>query len=209
MPRHLSVATVIEKQKIASKIAFVPLLEIDVVEPKTLTFIETLRFARNSEDLVWQGNSYIAGTFDFTSSAESGSQPTLQVSVNDFSRAIQARMQAYGGGINFTVRVIIVNTGNLDQPAEVLETFTVTGANAKQFMVNFTLGAENPLTMRFPRRRQFRDRCLWRYKGVECGYAGDLPTCDFTLLGGNGCNVHANTARFGGFIGIGVNSQGL
>lgn len=209
MPRHLSVATVIEKQKIASSVAFVPLLEIDVVDPKTRAFIETLRFARNSEDLNWQGNNYIAGSFDFTTSQEAGAQPSLQVSIVDYTKAVQSRMQAYGGGINFTVRVIIVNTGNMAQPPEVLETFTVVGASAKDFNANFTLGAENPLTMRFPRRRQFRDRCLWRYKGVECGYGGALPTCDFTLLGPNGCSAHSNIPRFGGFIGIGVNSQGV
>lgn len=45
--------------------------------------------------------------------------------------------------------------------------------------------------------------CTWRYKDPDtCTYAGGLATCDFTLDGPNGCQVHHGTdlakARFGG-----------
>jgi hypothetical protein len=48
-----------------------------------------------------------------------------------------------------------------------------------------------------------KQNCVWQYKdGINCDYAGGLPTCDFTLDGANGCIAHFGTdmakARFGG-----------
>ena len=83
----------------------------------------------------------------------------------------------------------------------------VTGASAKNYDATFTLGAENPVTFRFPRRRQRRDVCQWRYKSAYCGYTGALPTCDFTMNGSNGCIAHANGPRFGAYPGIGINQN--
>jgi hypothetical protein len=45
--------------------------------------------------------------------------------------------------------------------------------------------------------------CVWKYKdGINCDYAGALPTCDFSYDGVNGCVAHFGTemakARFGG-----------
>lgn len=199
---HLSVATVIEKNKIASDVAFVPCVEIDVRDPVTGNVVETLRLVRNSEDLEYNGHTYAASAFDFNIVEESGAQPDIQVVFKDYSRAVQARMQAYGGGVGFTVRLMVVNAGNLSQPPEGMETFEVVGATAKNYIVTFRLGAENPLTKRFPRRTQTRDRCRWVYKGPECGYTGSLGSCDYSLQGPNGCAAHNNTERFGGFPGI-------
>lgn len=208
MPKNLSVASVIEKNRVASNVAWLPLLEIDVVDPATNLFVETLYFARNPEDITFQSHTYTKGAFDFNLTMAASQQPTVSVTAHDLTRAIQARMQQYGGGIGFTVRILVVNTANLAQPAEVQETFTVVGSSAKGYDVTFQLGAENPLTLRCPRRRQFRDQCQWRYKGPECGYVGNLPTCDFTLLGINGCAAHNIQQRFGGFPGIGISITG-
>lgn len=48
-------------------------------------------------------------------------------------------------------------------------------------------------------------KCTKLYKGTEpggCGYVGDLPSCDFTLDGANGCRVHFSDEeakiRYGG-----------
>lgn len=40
--------------------------------------------------------------------------------------------------------------------------------------------------------------CELAYKGPECGYTGGLPTCDKTLRGANGCQIHGNSHRFPG-----------
>lgn len=41
--------------------------------------------------------------------------------------------------------------------------------------------------------------CTWVYKDPRtCGYSGGLTSCDHTLKGVNGCDVHANSHRYGG-----------
>jgi phage-related protein len=203
---HLSVATVIEKNKIASAVAFVPLLQIKVVHPTTLELVETIYYANNPEAITYQGNTYLAAAFQFQKRTTSGTLGEMSLTVKDYTQAIQERMEAYGGGVGFEVTVLMINTGNLNQAPEIAETFKITSASAKGYDVSWTLGAENPLTVRFPRRMQNRDRCPWIYKGAECKYAGTLPTCDYSLQGTNGCATHNNTLNFGAFPGI-RNSQ--
>lgn len=204
MSKSLSIANVIEKNRIASATPFLILIDVGVIDPNTGTLIETLRLVRNNEDIVFQGNTYTAANFDLELKAESGAQHNLTLSVRDLTLTVQARMQAYGGGIGFTVTLMVVNAGNLAQPAEIVEYFEIIGASAdaSTYTASFTLGTENSVMQSFPRRKQTVDFCQWRYKGAECGYSGFMPTCDLSLQGPNGCAVHGNTVRFGGFPGL-------
>ncbi|CCG43298.1 hypothetical protein [Magnetospirillum molischianum] len=206
MARHLSVGTVIEKNRIASNVAFVILIEVEVKDSFG-NLVEILRMARNNEPIIFQDNEYVAANFELSLKEQAGSIPEIQVVAQDHTLAIQQRMQEYGGGVGFGIRMIVVNTGNLSQPPEIVETFKVIRASARGYVVTFGLGAENPLSMRFPRRRQMRDRCSWRFGSAECGYVGDLRSCDLSLQGPNGCAAHGNTRRFGGFPGLSVGKR--
>lgn len=206
MSRSLSVATVIEKNRLSSDVAFVVLADIEFVDPATGVVAETAHFARNSEDVVFNGITYVAGHFDIEFRQEQGTQPTVNIVVRDLSRGLQAKMQQYGGGVGFNVTIIVANTAQLDKPAEVVENFQVTGASANNYIVTFQLGVENAVMQTFPRRRQTKDFCQWRYKDPDtCGYSGGLTTCDLTLQGPNGCAAHSNTPNFGAFPGINSN----
>lgn len=200
--RPWSVATIIEKNKIHSTEALIALLEVDIKNPVTGAYIETMRIANSEDDFWYQEKLYIAGGFDLDITKDAGEVVSVSLMVVDVTRALQGRMQEYGGGVGFVVRLIIVNTGALHLPPEGVEEFEIVAARSQNFQAIFTIGAENPLTLRFPRRRQFKDRCQWRYRGPECGYIGPLPTCDFSLQGPNGCAIHGNAFRFGGFPGI-------
>ena len=203
MGQHLSIATVIEKNSIASNTPFLVALDINVTDPATGASVEILRVVRNTEPIPFMGNSYEPANFDIETKQESGTQPTVTLTIRDYTKAIQGRMQAYGGGVGFKVTVMVLNAGALDLPPEVVEYFDVVGASAANYACSFTLGAENALMRVFPRRRQIRDFCSFQYKDPDtCGYAGSLSTCDLTLRGANGCNAHGNQARFGGFPGI-------
>ncbi len=204
MSRHLSVATVIDKNRLKSEAAYIVLLQIHVINPINLNLEEILYVCANDENLTYQEQLYTATNFTFSMKVERGSMPEMTLEYRDFSRDLQARMQAYGGGVGFKVVLICVNTSNLEQPPEMEEVFTVLDASAKNYLVSFTLGAANPLSRRFPFGVQYRDRCSWTYRGNECGYAGSLATCDYTLQGPNGCAAHGNTEKFGGFPGIKV-----
>lgn len=48
-----------------------------------------------------------------------------------------------------------------------------------------------------------RKSCVWQYKdGINCTYSGDIPTCDLSFEGANGCVAHFGMdmakARYGG-----------
>lgn len=202
----LSLATAIEKNKVASDIPFLVLLDISVINPANGGLVETLRLVNNTEDVTWNGNVYTACPFDIELKEENGSVPEVTLSVKDYTKTVMQRMEDYGGGIGFGVVVSVVrgdkNTMATDKP-EIQQFFQVTVASAQEYTAQFTLGAENPLFKLFPRRLQAKNFCAWRYKDpTTCTYAGALPSCDLTLNGTNGCKAHGNELNFGGFPGI-------
>jgi len=202
MAKSLSVASVIEKNRLSSDTPWLILLDIDVVNPDSGAVVETIRFARNSEEVVFNGNTYSPASFDIELREESGNHHSIRLSIKDYTRLVQQRMQDYRGGVGFGVAVTVINGAALDQPPEVQEFFEVISAESGNYTCTFNLGTENVVTKAFPRRRQTRDYCQWRYKSEECGYGGGLVSCDMSRTGPNGCEAHGNVVRFGGFPGI-------
>lgn len=197
----LSIATVREKNRIDSDVPFLPCLEVDV-KTSSGEFVETLYLVNNPENITFNGNEYVAFPFELDLSNEAGQEPSVTVTIEDISGAIKQRMNEYGGGVGFEVRIMVINAGNLSGKPEVVETFSVKDASVTDFSVKWTLGTEMHLLMNFPRRRQLRDRCPWAYKSIECQYTGSMPSCDFSLQGPNGCAAHNNTINFGGYPAI-------
>ena len=201
MARHLTVATAIDKSRVHSENSYIVLMEIKILDGD-LNVVETLRFCQNTENLTFEGNLFIASSFSIDASQEVNQEPRISVQAQDQKKMLWSKLDAYDGGGDFPVRVVIVNTENIDAPAEIDEEFTIQHASCANFVVSIELGAENPLMLRFPRRRQHRNRCPWRYKGVQCKYSGAMTECDFTYDGANGCIAHGNELNFGGFTGI-------
>lgn len=202
MSKSLSVASVIEKNRLSSDVPWLVCLDIDVIDPETAENVQTLHFVLNNEAITWNGHLYGPAVFDVSLKEESGALTEIQLTFVDYSRAVQQYMQRYRGGVGFTVALSVVNAGNLAQGPEVQEFFEVIAAESKNYECIFTLGAENMLTKTFPRRRQTRDYCQFRYKSEACGYTGPLPSCDLSLRGANGCQAHGNVIRFGAYPGI-------
>jgi hypothetical protein len=202
MSKSLSVASVIEKNRLSSATPFLICLDIDVIDPNLGTVVQTGHYVRNTESVVFNGFTYDPTNFDIDLKEESGVLNTITLSIKDYARVIQQLMQQYGGGVGFGVTISIVNAAALTQPPEVQEFFQIVAASSSDYVVSFTLGAENTVTKTFPRRRQTRDYCQWRYKGTECGYTGTLPNCDLSLKGANGCEKHLNVIHFGAFPGL-------
>jgi hypothetical protein len=184
------VATVIEKNKLSSDVAFVILLDIRIVDPNTRAVVETLYIARNNENVVFQGRPYQAGNFSIQIDQKNNEAPSVSITAHDQTRHIESRMEASAGGVFSEVVMTVVNTARLDKPPEWQEAFQIVDSNVKNFVVSFRLGAENMLNIRFPKHMQFQDRCAWRYKGYGCGYVGAMPTCSYTKDGANGCKAH-------------------
>lgn len=198
MSRHLTVASAIDKNKIASANAWLILVTIAVRDADGLD-LEYIRLCKNNENVTYKGNVYTAAEFsiDFTQTANE--EPTMKFDAQDPTGVIRDKMEEFEGGVGFGVTMTIVNTGNMSADPEIEEEFDVMTASAPGINVSWTLGTENPLRYQFPYRRQYRDRCPWVFKGAKCAYAGAATSCDFTLNGTNGCRVKNNVRRFGGF----------
>lgn len=202
MPDIISLATAIDKSNVSSGTAYVALMEVVIRDPATGNVTDTIRLCNNNEDITYAGNVYTATIFDLTFSVENGEVGSASVSMNDYNGVIRQSEEDIGGVIGFSVRIMIINSDNLSDPPDMDIDYKVVSSQSKDWKVSWSLGSESALSLPFPKRKQYRDRCRFRYKGPECGYTGGLATCDLSLDGPNGCAAHANTIHFGGFVGI-------
>lgn len=202
MPAHLSVATIIEKNKLSSDVAFIILMDVLIVDPESRQVIETLRIARNNENIIFEGEVYQAGNFDITVEQRKNEDSTVSIVARDPTGFISSKMELVAGGVYSEAVISVVNTARLDKPAEVRERFKIISSANKDYIVTFNLGTENLLSMTFPTRRQFQDRCAWKYKGYGCGSNSLTPTCSYTKDGPNGCTSKGNQLNFKGLPGL-------
>ena len=159
LDRDIKLVSVIEKNKIASKVAFLVTLEI---KPKsaldgTVLNDEVLYLVNNTEDIFINGRKYQAFPFSIDQEEVSGAISEIHISVQDITRAVQAKMQAFGGGVGSSVVVSVYNSQYLDGGPELSEEFDITTATADDYNVSFTLGVQNPLSMKFPKRLYLRE----------------------------------------------------
>lgn len=208
MAKSLTLANVIDKNKIASTTAWVFALSIDVTDPTTGLFVETIRVCRNNEALTIDGDLYDAFPFGVGIEESAGELPTVTIALTDVTQQVQALAQKYEGGLGFPVTLMIVPVfdADLDQDLEpdLVEDFVVVTASSDSstYTTTWGLGAENPLSIKIPRRTQSRDRCSFDYKSVECGYGGIEATCSRTINGSNGCKSKSHEKNYGGLPGI-------
>lgn len=205
MPRSITIAQVIDKNKIASDRVWVYALKVYVTDANG-DVLEELNIANNDESLTIAGDTYEPVPFQLEKSETATDLTSLTVAIQDQTRMLQTRLQLYQGAVGFKVDVMIVavdegaTTGSLEP--DLVEQYIIMATQANDYVVTFHLGAENPLRYKVPTRSQWKDRCSFRYKSLECGYAGGLTSCDFTLSGPNGCEAHDNEERFGGYPGL-------
>lgn len=194
----LSSAAIVEKNKLASDGAWLVLLKI------TLPDATIIRLVRNNENIVWDGETWVAFPFEIDDMGEqrAGEIPQVTVRVGNATRAIQAYLEAGSGGIGAQVEISVVHSAHLDlADPEISLTYTCTGCNSDARWVTFSLGAAAPWRKRFPAHRIMKQLCRYkRFKGAMCGYSGVETSCDRTLAR---CKALGNHARFGGFPGVG------
>lgn len=204
MAKHISIATALDKNRLNTDTVYLLLLEIDVRDSTTGAVVETIYIAHNNENYSFGGNTYISVPFDVKLQQDKDKIASATLSIVDYGRIFQAALQTYGSSLDWPARIKIINASNPSATIEIEQNFVLMSAVAKDnnYTIDFTLSAENPLTLQFPYRNQFRNRCDWIYKGNECRYAGAMATCDYTLDGTNGCRAHSNAFNFSGFFGL-------
>lgn len=200
--KHLNLSTVVDKNKIYTDEAFLFLLMIEVKDSSD-TLVDTIYLVKNSENVIFNGNTYTASNFEVHINVEANKEPDVSISAQDQTRTIQNYLDQYDGLVKSVVTLMVVHEGILPSgDPEFEENFLVISSDVSEYVVNLKLGTESAVAQRFPNYRQFRNRCAWKYKGLRCKYAGPLATCDYTRDGANGCIAHDNEANFGGFPGL-------
>jgi phage-related protein len=135
--------------------------------------------------------------------------PTVPLQVSNVSRAIQAYVEQYSGGVGFPVKIVIVNSEHLSEDYDELSyNFSIMESSYDSMWVTFHLGTPSPLRMRFPQDMFIADHCNWRYGTAAAGFVecaisaatlAQYPSCQRTLAA---CRLRQNSARYGGFKGL-------
>jgi len=171
---------------------------------------ERIRLAAHDEDVSYGTNSVGAPLvyspydvrLDPIEQNTDGDLVNLRVTVSNVRRELMALVEAYNALIGQPAFMQLVHLDLLsDADPLVAIDGKVASASATAESIVFEVGLYYPSRGTFPTGRVSRDWCRFRYKGVRCGYTGALPSCDKSLDGANGCEVHGNGPRFGGFPG--------
>jgi len=189
--KNLPANIILSKNQLAAKAAWLIFIEI------TLTDNTVLRFVRNNKNVTYpiiDGHEYLASPFEIepTKQTSKGEIPTVSLKVSNVTRLIQPQMQALQGGVGSTVKLTVVNSELLAENYSELEMFfDILAAYSTAEWIVFTLGAPNPLRLRFPLHRYLALHCRWRFETEECGYARK-SMADIILSGTNPVSVQIN-----------------
>jgi len=202
---NYSIAEIIDKNSINSDVPWLVALKVEIVDPNNKQYVDTIRIVNNGEDIMIEGENYIAASFEVSITEKSEELPVFSITVADITQTVQRYLEVYQGLSRSRVEILIFPafSKTIERVSDrfKLEILSSTSDTAN-YKVTWQLGAENPLNILIPARIQSRQRCQWIYKGNECAYSGSLPSCDLSLEGTNGCVAHSNQIRFGGFVGI-------
>ena len=135
----LSLSTIakMEKNKLEQDSCWLVLLEIAISDT------ESIRLVRNTEDINWNGYTWIAFPFDLDVISDSGDGEiqSVTVKVSNVTRAVQKYLEDTKGGVGAEVTVMVINSKRLD----LVDSFTIntstnyikldSAANAHSFSV--------------------------------------------------------------------------
>lgn len=199
--RTLPADLIIHKNLLSSTDPWKVLLDISVPDGSTL------RLVNDIDNVTYDGNLYTALPFEFDQlkHISKGKLSEISLKVANPLRSVQAELEAYSGLVGETVTMYIVNKAHLAVDyTELTFTFEIINSSANAMWVTFTLGAANPMGMRFPLYRYIADYCRYacKYKGVECKSTSSDTSCNGNLLACQNHTSEDNSYNFGGFIGL-------
>ena len=167
----------------------------------------TLKIARNTENTDYGGRSFDKFNLQIGEQTFSGDGSIPQVTLRTFqdaSKEIEKIIDTTEGALGGTIKLIRVNEKWLTSPVNALEAdYDLLASQSDSEWCTFTLGIPNPLTQRFPLEDFSSSICPWAtptlFKGPECQYDGDDPTCTGNY---EDCYTKGNAARWGGELGL-------
>jgi lambda family phage minor tail protein L len=171
---------------------------------------DTIRIARNVDDVTWRGLTWTAFPFELNEIGEEakGEVPQVEMRIGNVSRIMEAFLQDFDlylkthGYSPIVVNIYVVNSKNLaSSTPEVEHIYELIQPKTNSSWATFVLGASNPFNQRYPQARILKNHCRFLFKSDLCGYNGVETTCDKTLTR---CRDLDNSVNFGGFPGVGA-----
>lgn len=188
-----SAAATLEKNKLATDAPFLIL-----VDAYHKSIGESIRLVRNTEDIVWNGNTWTAFPLSLGSyNADGKTIPALSLNISNCGGMVQTYIQKYQGLTDAEVKIMVVHAAHLDNTKPECELdFIITKTQYDEQWISFTLGPSSEMVYRFPIHRFMNDFCPFTFKDIRCGYAGSETSCYNNLTS---CKI---PKRFGGEPGI-------
>ena len=166
----------------------------------------TERYTDDVADVTYNGDEFLkmamqVGQQEFNSE---GKIPRIMLRVSNVKATLERLMDASGGFVDGTVKLIRVNDKYLDSQISALEAdYDVLGAQSDEEWTTFMLGIPNLLNKRYPPDEYSSvmgpEQTPSRFKGPRCKYAGADTTCTGTL---SDCRDKGNEANWCGEIGL-------
>lgn len=215
-----------EKNKISQEQPWILLLDMTNVA-KDLT----IRLARNTENITYKDNEYVAFSFEIDPIPEvtKGSLPTVAIKVSNVDRQIQAYIEkdaTFGSG--WDVKITLVHMSQLngttieDQVAEIEHEWTSLDLICDNEYVTINLGVANPMLVQFPRQKFTSGFCQRVFDdGEGCPYStqGISPRtftyCKRTLANCRERFSDTRTNQYGQILGLpflafnGIETRGI
>ena len=165
----------------------------------------TLRFANNTEDITWDGETWNKCYFQIDDINESDNPevPALNVRLPNPNRTVQAAVESIDGGVGSPCTLYLIHSDNLSTTTVINYAFKINGCKLDSTWATFSLGGKQPYDKRVPQYRLIKNYCPFRFKNSEeglCGYDGADTSCNKTL---SDCRSKGNSSRFGGVPGVG------
>lgn len=194
MSLSLSAAITAAKNRLHGNEAWIRLIEL----PRTASTY--LRIASYATDVVYAGNTYTRGLFDFADIAEEdGALSEVAVALANPNGAVQAMLED-GEILNRRATIYWLPERQAGASTGALSaSFYVMSATADAGLVSLQLGMWSLQDILIPHVRFDRTRCRWVFKSTECGYAGALTTCNKAFISVDGCSGRTNQASYGGW----------
>jgi lambda family phage minor tail protein L len=193
---NLPAIAIIEKNKLSSTGAWLVLLEV-IVSPTM-----QIQVCHNTEDITWNGTTWVAFPFEIGDIEESGKGelPQFEIRVSNVTRVIQSYLEEANGGVGAKVTLRVIHSDHLDQTTAFLEEkFMVKGTSSDAQWVTFTVGGAQNVTRRFPGVRVMKNFCPFKYGKIQCGVPSTtfmaFPECNRSLTA---CRERGNSKRYGG-----------
>jgi len=191
--RVWNMAYILEKNKLSSDAPWLALLKIT---HKSLP--EPIYLARNNEDVTWYGHTWTRFPIEFGNITQDGKeQPTITLKISNIGGLVESYIQQYNGFTDAEITIYVVHANHLDCLDAAFEiTYKCDFTRFDPQWVTFELTAEHDMNYRFPPNTYMKDFCPFKFKSIQCGYAGSETSCNGTLAQ---CKI---PSRFGGEPGV-------